>query len=178
MKMNASPAYFSGCEGTSWCLELHRESACLSPACDRHLIGEFLKIERAKDAAVSCVEETKKAPTVDDRWALVVSLSNEPRGLGKTRRMEDPVVNRSHRAIFCDVDRARPSKPRGESIPSIPVYLASSAPVVVFRCLAYDYDPIFWLGRRRSLLFSRANSWTFSPCLHSIREAPWVRKGR
>jgi hypothetical protein len=62
---------------------LHREGACLSPACDRHLIGEFLKIERTKDAAVSCVEETKKAPTVDDCWALVVSLSSAPRGLGK-----------------------------------------------------------------------------------------------
>jgi hypothetical protein len=46
------------------------------------------------------LKKRRKPPTVDDRWALVVSLSNEPRGLGKTRRMEDPVVNRSHRAIF------------------------------------------------------------------------------
>jgi hypothetical protein len=45
--------------GAENCIE---KVACLSPAYDRHLIGEFLKIERAKDAAVSCVEETKKAP--------------------------------------------------------------------------------------------------------------------
>jgi hypothetical protein len=36
----------------------------------------------------------------DDRWAPAMSPSNEARALGKTQRTEDPIVNRSHRAIF------------------------------------------------------------------------------